>query len=225
MYPTIVNTPSRINSGELLINLYTNGNFIDLPTNYNWIENKIGSGETGQQPGFLFTSCGGTPYSSGSLYTGVFGLSNITSKSCIDWDKQLHVSFTCTLWGTDTQVIARTQLKNSSLEGALSQKGIGIRIDNHTMYAESYGTTLAATSMGVIRDNIFTRVDILHVPGKRIEYWVDHKLKVMHTATNNIPSGESNGVNAAFVHSIKNGAAGGAFAYYYLSQPKIWQER
>jgi hypothetical protein len=227
MNTSVSNLFSHIQSGQLLGNLFSNGNITVLPTNGGWTQTVAGSGSSGQTPSFLYVSCGSGINSSASLSSPIVGLSNITNKTYINWDIPLHISFSIIQFFYNTQVVSYTQLKNSYVQGPISSPGLGIRIDNHTMWGESYGTTLGSSSLGDIRNDILTKIDIILTPEKRVEYWVDNVLKTIHTNLSFIPSGETGAldgsINATFMHSIKNGNSDTQAVYYYLKQPVIWQ--
>ena len=223
MITTLTNFFSKILSGKLLMNLFANGNFLIYPTN-DWVESKSASGTNGKTPTFNFVSTGTAASGYSLLFAGTPPSYETTEKFRINWEKQLFLSFNSVRWISDTECISRVQIKEVQTEGALEAKGLGIRINNYTVYAESYGTQLKTTEIFTAIDDTPFQVDIIYKPGIGIEYYINGVLKTVHTAATDIPAGESS-AQGIFIHSIKNGATGGVDAYSYIFQPKIWQEK
>ena len=221
MITSMENFFEKMSSGKLLANLFANGNFLVYPFN-NWVENKSASGTNGNGCTFQFVSTGTASSGHSILFAATPFSHGTTNKFRINWDKPLFLSFNFVRLSSDAQCVGRIQVKEVQTEGALAAKGIGIRIDNYTVFAESFGTQLKTTEIFTADNDKSYQMDILIRPGVSIEYYVDKVLKAVHTTAADIPTGEG-GNNGLLLQSIINGVTGGVDALLYLQQPKLWQ--
>lgn len=202
------------------------GRNILLPTNGGWMGSFVGSGDGLQWPGFLRVNTGYTASSRGLYWTELWGLTGSPGASYkINWSKKLIVEFEYERANGDTETVSRVQLKSAFTEGAMTAPGIGIRADNYNLMGESYGSSLGTVDLNtILADNTTVNVVIvcyLGIGAPRIEWYVDCVLKGTQSTVEYIPTGIT---NAYFVHSIVNGATGGADCYAHVIQPRIRQE-
>ena len=203
-------------------------NILYISTNAGWVATATGSGITEQGILFLVVRTGATANSSARLTIELAGFSQEVGLSWlrITWDKKLYLILNVGRQNADAEAVARVQIKETDVEGALGAKGIGLRIDNLALVGESYGTELGtvdlATSLTEVKEK---QVVIIHSPAIPAIYWyVNGVLKGTQSTAANIPSGSA-GATTFMVYSIKNGADGGSDARLFIFQPKIWQER
>jgi len=207
--------------------LLKGGNVFHIPTNAGWSEGVTGSGTSAQNPHYLSVNTGVTASSTARRYIDYFAGFNLVDTNWLrlNWDKKLYLVFNYRRGGSDSEAIARVQIKETAGEGALSAKGIGIRMDNLALVGESYGTALGSLDLGTaLTDGVICQLAIIHYPASKIEWYVNGVLKGIQSTIANIPSGIG-GATASLVVSIKNGATGGVNAATQFFLPKIWQAR
>jgi len=206
----------------LLNNLLDRYKIIEVPTNSGWATSNLGSGGVGHYPFNIFVYTGTTANSRGLAYTIAWGLnSGDVRRDRIDFSKKLMISFAVVRRNSDSEAVARFQLKSVNTEGDLADLGLGIRIDNYTVLGEAYGTARGTTSLGSLTNEQLTRFKIVHVPDTRVEFWVDGVLTGVLTGTY-VPTGLSN--NSFLVASIVNGPTGGVDAQMRVFNIRLVQE-
>lgn len=207
--------------------LLKGGNICHIATNAGWSEVVTGSGTSGQSPSYITVSTGVSASSSARCYINVLGGFNLADDNWvrIDWDKKLYFVFNYRRGGSDSEAVARVQIKGTTDEGALAGKGIGIRADNLALVGESYGTALGAVDLGSnLPDGQICQLVIVHYPASKIEWYVNGILKGTQSTAANIPGGIS-AAAVSLVVSIKNGVTGGVYGAAQFFLPRIWQAR
>lgn len=211
---------------ETLPVLIKGGNLLHIPTNTGWAEVLVGSGTTVPGVFDLAVKTSVTANSSGLRHAYVKGFNTGgTSYSRVNWDKKLYFIFNVARYETgDAECVARIQIKQAIVEGALDVDGIGIRLDNTTLVGESWGSELGELDLSTA----FTsgrqyQIVIIHYPASKIEWYVNGALVGTQSTSAKIPSGES-AARTDLVVSIKNGATGGYNSQLSIMQPKLWQE-
>lgn len=187
-----------------------------------WTASHTGSGGSYAIAFNIGLSTGTTASSRAMLYTRVFGL-NSGDISCfnIDWTKRLELHFTIERNGSDPECVARFQLKESNVEGALSERGIGIEINNFAVVGESYGTARGTVSLGTIPSTVIKRFRIVK-DINRVEFWVDD-VKLGELTGSYVPNVK--GTATAFVvASVRNGTTGGVACWFEFGNIYIFQE-
>jgi len=161
------------------------------------------------------------------MLMGNLGFSN---PGYIDWARKLYWFFHILRAGNDSEAVARVQLKESSLIGALAARGIGLRIDNTALVGESYGSVLGEVDLSISMLSMRAYgILIVHDPDvPKIDYYVDFGtgflLRGTQSTATKIPT--STGTAAGWmVHSIANGATGGTDCSLTVYRPTIWQKR
>jgi hypothetical protein len=202
-------------------NLFRKYKVLIIPTNGGWGMSNTGSGVVSPNPLHLYVATGTTANSRGLGFSPIFGLNSGTiSRHYIDWTKRLEFIFELARINSDSESIARVQLKETGVEGMLAQRGIGLEIDNYTLIGEAYGTARGTVSLGTLTDNIIKRIKI--VKDTEVQFWVDGVL--VGTLTGDYVPNVPGTTGAYLVISIINGATGGVDARLYVGDIKIIQE-
>ena len=145
----------------------------------------------------------------------------LNATSNVDWDRRMSIAFDIARVNSDVQILSRFQLKEAATEGVLAAKGIGIEIQNFTLIGEAYDVAREAVGLDVVMTDSQTyRVQIEHIPGKGVEFYVD---KILRGISTREPSGDAGAVSR-FVSSIINGLAGGVDGIFKVSNIMIIQE-
>jgi len=204
---------------DKLLNKYK---IVRVATNYGWNTDHSGSGGGTQEPFRKYVWTGTTASSRGMYLIYVFVLnSGYINRIYIDWTKRLEWRFWLCRDASDPEAVARIQLKESNAEGALAERGIGIEIQNLTMYGEGYGTVRGTVQLGTLTSHQIARVRIVK-EGSRLEFWVNGILKGVLTG-NYVPN--EKGTTAVYeVFSIVNGPTGGVNAILMNGDETIIQE-
>jgi len=210
---------------ESLPVLVTKGNLLVLPTNAGWSESFTNSGTFTSVPSYQMTKPGTDPSSMARLAAAFYGFSGTgPTYHQVDWDKKFYLYCVIRRNGSDSESMHRIQIKQASGEGALDAKGIGWKIDNLSVYGESYGTELGEVDLStVLTQNRAYRLLLIHYPAEKIEWYVDGTLVGTQATAAKIPSGYATSPCNA-VHSSINGQTGGIATYFALMRPVIWQE-
>lgn len=212
---------------ELLPTLLKGANTLHIPTNAGWTTSHTESGGGEQLPTYQSVWTGMTANSRGQLEARLSGFgAGVGSYTEVSWDNKLYFIFNYNRSSSDTEVVARVQMKEVNSEGALTAKGIGIRADNLSLVGESYGTELGEVDLGVtLTSGIDQQILIIHDPSvPKIEWYVDGVLKGTQSTAAKIPSGVA-GATSRLLHTIINGATGGVWAISAMFHPKLWQAR
>jgi hypothetical protein len=206
----------------LLDNFFKRYRLIIVPTT-GWATSNAGSGSATQKPVFLYVGTGTTANSRGMVYTDAYFLnSGDISQSLVDWTKYLEVRFVFDRLGSDPECVARFPFNPRFTEGALTQRGIGLEIQNLAMYGEGYGTARGTVSLGSILSSRYTMVRIVKSAG-RMDFYVNDVL--MGTLTGNYVPNVKGTSSAYIVISIVNGPTGGVSAYFEVGNIWIIYER
>jgi len=155
--------------------------------------------------------------------------------SLVDFDRKIRVIFWLTKEGDDPASKSRVMLMAKSTLGApnpptLNALGFGILIDNLALIGESYGSGGLGTvdlETNLWNGGEAVKVEIIHYPGQKIEYWIDDVLKGTQTDTTKIPSGVSSSATNAggeLYVTIKNGSSAGDPLFVHCTMPIILQD-
>jgi hypothetical protein len=185
-----------------------------------WVASNAGSGSFGAGPDSVIVRTGTTANSRGMGIAFPVALnSGDMDYRYVDWRKYLEINTIIFRSASDPEVIARLQLKETSTEGALTGRGVGVEIRNYAMYGESYGTSRGTVAIGVLSDRRAVKLTIVKRMD-RVEFYV-----------NNVLQGSLEGAyvpadigTAYLVISIVNGATGGVDALFGATPPLIIQE-
>jgi len=212
--------------GEIVPIITKGGNVLHITTQAGWTASNTGTGGNGGNISYMYVLTGTTASSRGLVYALMNGFEEAGGIwSYFNYDKKLYLIFNYRRNGSDSEAVARFQLKRANTEGALADLGIGIRADNLDLIGESYGTELGEVDLGTtLATDRVSQIVIIHYPGSKIEWYVDGTLKGTQSTAAKIPSGSSASANY-LVSSIVNGVTGGVNAIQAILHPKIWQER
>jgi len=183
-----------------------NGRTINVPTSTGFTSDTSGTGTTQQLAPYIQLRTGGTLGSLARLYTTntVSGLSQ-NQLFNVDFGLPLKISFLLTRIDAGASSVGRIQLKTTQSDGSLAAKGIGLQINNYSVFGESYGSTGATVNLGLTLTDAETyKIDIVHYPALRIEWWVNGVLASKTSTVANIPSGS---VACYLQNSLSNVAA------------------
>ncbi len=202
-------TNNRLNAGlrfDSLRALLLNTRILWVPTNATWTAAVTGSGTTAQTPTVIAVATGATGSSTARVYTGVFFHAYLAAGG-INFSKRVLLALTINRTLSDTEAVARVQLKAASTEGVLGAGGVGLQISDLTVVGEGYGSardvtaTIATLTTAVPTDIVI----VCDQPNSKIDFYVNQVLAASITAAANIPSGN---IAALLISSIIRGATG-----------------
>jgi len=225
---TIVLPPERETWGYTKLmdlyteNLYTRFKRRYYPPNAGWATILAGSGSVLQRAYGIVLLTGTTALSKAQAYRLTYALnSGDISHIYVDWSKRLEWEFIFSRKRSDPEVVARIQIKESSAEGALAERGIGLEIANYTVKGEGYGTARGTVALGTMPDSRIWHIKIILQNG-RLEFWVNRVLKGVLTG-DYVP--QVKGTTTGYlVFSIVNGATGGVDCTIDITELVIVQE-
>jgi len=231
-------TVPKIDDADFLMRLFTNvssGAVID-PARFNvsvagnlYCRTTTGSGWGWGSSDMAQLSTGGTKNSSAAADTPVVSIAQPGSYwGHLNWSKIVAFEVRIYQLGASATSIGRIQLKDTTDKGALAGKGIGFKIVNNALYAESYGTQLGENSLNTtLTEGVIYRLLVIHNPGNWIKWFVDSgagfSLKYTETTPNKIPSGEAAYAQPSTVVSVENGETDQEYSIW-ISQFKVFSE-
>ena len=121
----------------------------------------------------------------------------------VDFGLPLRFCFSLTRVTAGASAIGRLQFKTTQADGSLAAKGLGVQLNNYTLAGESYGSALATVALTTLTDGQTYKVEILHYPAQRVEWWINGVLTSTQTTLNAIPSG----FGVCYVHSSLSNVA------------------
>lgn len=204
---------------ERFINL--NYRSLIIPTNAGWTESNV-NGAIVQAPMEMKgnTSVVASSRALAECSAVSMCIEGAGTQANVDWDRRLSLAFDIARIGSDNQALARFQLKEINTEGVLAAKGIGIQVAGYGLSAEAYDTARETKGLAIVlADDETFRVQIEHIPGKGVEFYVN---RILRTILTREPSGVA-GAASYFVMSIINGAAGGVDAIFKVSNIELIQ--
>jgi len=210
-----------------LLRLYTEGLYdrfkeLHISTVAGWNAVIGGSGSRLFTPLWMSLKTGTTPASSARIFRSVFGLnSGDISRVYVDWRKRLEWEFTIARENSDPEATARIQLKETSAEGALAQRGIGLEIANYTVRGEGYGTSRGTVDLGTIPDNRLWHVKMV-LEGNRLEFWVNRVLQGVLTG-DSVPQVQGTATGYVVI-TVRNGPTGGVDFSLVVGDLRVVQE-
>jgi len=132
------------NSGEMLLDLYNKINIQHLPTSGGWeINTLVGSGSITLYPSLLYIKAGPSTNSSVLTLSGIHGF-DTSGILNLNWNKKTFLSTTIsTISESNSNFVSHVLLTQEKLTfGSLSQKGIGVTLENTSLKGVSYNTGL-----------------------------------------------------------------------------------
>jgi hypothetical protein len=206
----------------LVENLLRRYRVVYVPLNANWHGvNITGSGYVYWDAAYHDVRTGTTANSSCGQTCDAYGLNGgDVGILSVDFSKKLIWMFGISRRYSDPEVVAWLQLKTSTAVGDLAGTGIGVRVDNYAVTGEAYGSARGTLSLGTLTDNRVMWVKIVHIPGNRVEFWVNNVLIGSLTGTA-VPTGAP---TCYILHQIKNGSTGGVNASFGVGNMWFIQE-
>jgi len=206
----------------LLDELLRKYKIVQVLFNAGWFTDNTGSGVTGQYPFRLSCQTGATANSRALVYTYTFGLnSGDKSGYTVDYSKRLEWEFNLLRRNSDSEAVARIQLKQVNTEGQLADVGVGLQINNYAITGEAHGTSRDTVSLGSLSNNKITNVKIVVIPATRVEFWINRTLEdTLEGAAVPIDITDY----TYLVVSIINGSTGGVNAVFEVGNIVFIQE-
>ncbi|MFA5397139.1 MAG: hypothetical protein WC346_14110 [Methanogenium sp.] len=216
---------TSFNSGEMLLELYNKIHIQCLPINEGWVINQlIGSGSLTMYPSLLVLTAGPSINSSVLTLSGIHGF-DTSGLLNLNWGKKTFFSTTIsTLGENNPNFVSHMFLSQEKLTfGSLSQKGIGITLENTSLKGINYNTELykseelfslnPSTGGGV-------NVTIINDPSiPATDWYVNSTLKERDVTQ--VPI--SGSVNIRVSVGVTNGASAGANNNVYVSRIIVGQ--
>lgn len=208
-------------------NILENAKLLNVPTNGGWYSSNAGSGSVTQIPSCLSVSTGTTASSRGLAYCPVLGLAHTGFYIfAVNFGRRLELSFFTSRENSDSEAVARFQLKRTYSGGALTSEGLGIEVQNFNLLGEAYGTSRGTVSLGTLTNNGLAHVRIVLVPGdastRRVQFYLNGELEGELTG-NYVPYSAAAPTHY-LVSSIINGTTGGVDAMFKVGSIWIAQE-
>ena len=106
--------------------------------------------------------------------------------------------------GSHADIRARVQLKQAVAEGVLANDGMGIEIQNLSIFGEAFAGAQGTVDLGVLMTTLYTyRIAIVLIPNVSVDFYVNEVYRGQITAQ--VPTGPAAGT-CYWVLSIDNGA-------------------
>jgi hypothetical protein len=114
--------------------------------------------------------------------------------------------------GNDVQKVGRIQFLGYvwAAQAPLTDKGVGIEIDNYAVYGEAYGTARQIVYLLTATDGYPAYFQIVITPNVSVSYYINGALAGIITGAG-VPTGLS--IDNEFVTGVNNGAAGGVACF------------
>ena len=161
-------------------------------TNVGWDTGLVGGGTVNLFPfGCHCVTAAGA--SSTRAWVAMHGLGQGGPITRIDWDRKLYVMFSIMRTNDVATAQASTLLSESAMVGDIAAQGIGIEIENLTLWGVSWGAgaARAVVDLGTLMvDSQQYDIVIIHDPSvPSIEWYVNQVLSGTQITANNIPAG------------------------------------
>ncbi|MDD4721875.1 MAG: hypothetical protein PHR07_03915 [Acidaminococcaceae bacterium] len=179
---------------------------ISFPTNAGWAAAVTGTGATYQTLNYTQVTTGATAGSTALLYGGVGGLSAGGSSVAVNCAKRFSVRFAISCITLSADHTRYLQIKAANTIGDLGAAGMGIKIVNDKLYAESFGTERGEIELMTIATATAYEINIQHDPvAGTIKWYVNGVLKGTQSTAVNIPVAAIAAANV--LSSVSNGGA------------------
>lgn len=181
--------------------------FFNYPiTVADWIASLTGTGTTASSiETMLMMDTGATGGSQALAYLRLRGLALGGAISSVNYDKAMKLVADFDLAGNDAGANHRIHLKNTVTAADMTTCGLGIKAIQYALWGESFGTALGLVNLNYSHAiNTFDRVEIVHIPGVRVEWWINGSLKGTQTDTTKIPSGSVQGYISLSSKNVAN---------------------
>lgn len=172
---------------------------LQIPTNAGLTSAVSGTGTTASLVPYVQLRTGATGGSLARRYS-IDPVSGLSQNQLFNTNFSLpfKFSFLLTRITTGGSAIGRVQFKRTQADGSLAAPGLGIQVNNYSVFGESYNSALATVNLGITLVDAETyKVEILHYPGLRVEWWVNGVFAGEQTTLTSVPSG----LGACYFHS------------------------
>jgi hypothetical protein len=174
-----------------------------------WPDEIVGSASVGRNPGSMQVTTGTTSGSYGKLQSGSgIGVSLGQNRDVINWGNPvcMYVRFATAAQTTNGHARVTLGKTGADDEGALVRKGIGIEIENTTLYGIVHnGTSQTRVSLGTVTTLDTYTVDIIGDGAGNFSFYLNGDLDSVET-TSAGPSGLGTGGESNMQIEAENGA-------------------
>jgi hypothetical protein len=200
---TGINT--QINGSSVFDYFARNGRTVNLLTGSGLTPSTSGTATTQAVSNYAQLRTGATSGSVARLYSTepISGLSQSQIFN-INFGLPLRITFSLTRITAGASALGRVQIKQTQADGALAASGLGLQINNYDIFGETYGTSIDTLNAGTLVDGQTYKIEIIHYPANRVEWWVNGVLRAAETTAAKIPTGQAPCYLQA---SFNNGAA------------------
>ncbi len=181
--------------------------YMHVPINDLWTDNSTG-GTSVLFPQYAELACAAVGGQDGLVHcTAAFLNSYVDARvwDRVDFDNMFIWAFDVSRGtGSHADIRARVQLKQANAEGVLADDGMGIEIQNLSIFGEAFAGAQGTVDLGVLMTTLYTyRIAIVLIPNVSVDFYVNEVYRGQITAQ--VPTGPAAGT-CYWVLSIDNGA-------------------
>ncbi len=199
--------PTFANPQFIMELLRRQARYMHVPINDLWIDNSTGGTST------LFTqyaelACAAAGGQDGLVHCTAAFLNSYVDATVwdrVDFDNMFIWAFDVSRGtGSEADIRGRVQLKQANAEGVLANDGMGIEIQNLSIFGEAFAGAPGTVDLGVLMTTLLTyRIAIVLIPNVSVDFYVNEVYRGQITAQ--VPTGPAAGT-CYWVLSIDNGA-------------------
>jgi hypothetical protein len=185
-----------------------------------WTETVVGTGSITQRQSDVILYTGTNANSSAKLVVECAFLFDGFNWQRIDFSKRFIIKFSIMKAGDDSECVTNIFFSDDTTP-PLSEKGVGVKIDNLTLKGICYDSQLRTSGTLATLSGLYAKlIKIDFVPGTGAKFYVDGTL--VETLAN-IPTGQTTNPCDLTI-KIENGATGTVNNYIAVSPITIWKE-
>ncbi len=181
--------------------------YMHVPINDLWTDNSTGGTST-LFPQYAELACAAVGGQDGLVHCTAAFLNSYVDATVwdrVDFDNMFIWAFDVSRGtGDEADVRGRVQLKQANAEGVLANDGMGIEIQNLSIFGEAFAGGQGTVDLGVLMTTLLTyRIAIVLIPNVSVDFYVNEVYRGQITAQ--VPTGPAAGT-CYWVLSIDNGA-------------------
>jgi len=214
----------------VLIDMVRAANFVFNPTASGWTVVTTGAGNVRQEPMRNLVEIKDANSGSALAYCACMGFNIGGNYGRINWDKHFYIIFNYSIYRSEADLVRRIQVLYAiPTISALSNQGLGFRVENLAMVGESYGTARGTVSLGnlveIADPNYEMRQVVIELDPDTpaVRFYINGSLAGSITDSNYIPSGIAPG-SCYVSHSITRPSTGASGVASVYMQGKFWQK-